>query len=51
MKDPDSRFLAIDLISENVSENPVSVSSLLEFVLKDKEGYSSQIAHAQQRKL
>jgi hypothetical protein len=38
------------MIFENVSENPVSVSSLLELVLKDKEGYSSQIAHAQQRR-
>ena len=52
IENPDNRFLAADLTFENVSDGPVSVSSLLEFVLKNEEGYSaSQTAHAQQRGL
>ncbi len=52
IQNPDNRFLAADLTFENVSEGPVSVSSLLEFVLKNEEGYSaSQTVHAQQRDL
>ena len=52
VQNPDNRFLAADLTFENVSDGPVSVSSLLEFVLKNEEGYSaSQTAHAQQRGL
>ena len=48
----DNRFLAADLTFENVSEEAVSVSSLLEFVLKNEEGYSaSQTVHTQQREL
>jgi hypothetical protein len=48
----DNRFLAADLTFENVSEDPVPVSSLLEFVLKNEEGYSaSQTIHTQQREL
>jgi hypothetical protein len=49
---PDNRFLAADVTFENVSEGAVSVSSLLEFVLKNEEGYSaSQTVHTQQREL
>ncbi|MDP8901151.1 MAG: DUF4352 domain-containing protein, partial [Actinomycetota bacterium] len=49
---PDNRFLAADLTFENVSEGAVSVSSLLEFVLKNEEGYSaSQTVHTRQREL
>ncbi len=52
IQNPDNRFLAADLTFENVSEGPVSVSSLLEFVLKNEEGYSaSQTVHTQQREL
>lgn len=52
IENPDNRFLAADLTFENVSEGPVSVSSLLEFVLKNEEGYSaSQSIHTQQREL
>ncbi len=52
IQNPDNRFLAADLTLENVSEDPVSVSSLLEFVLKNEEGYSaSQAIHTQQRAL
>ena len=52
IENPDNRFLAADLTFENVSEGPVSVSSLLEFVLKNEEGYSaSQTAHTQQKEL
>ena len=52
VQNPDNRFLAADLTFENVSEGPVSVSSLLEFVLKNAEGYSaSQTVHTQQREL
>jgi hypothetical protein len=41
VQNPDNRFLAADLTFENVSEGAVSVSSLLEFVLKNEEGYSA----------
>ena len=52
IQNPDNRFLAADLTFENVSEETVSVSSLLEFVLKNEEGYSaSQTVHTQQREL
>ena len=52
IQNPDNRFLAADLTFENVSEEAVSVSSLLEFVLKNEEGYSaSQTVHTQQREL
>jgi uncharacterized protein DUF4352 len=52
VQNPDNRFLAADLTFENVSERAVSVSSLLEFVLKNEEGYSaSQTVHTQQREL
>ena len=52
VQNPDNRFLAADLTFENVSDGPVSVSSLLEFVLKNEEGYSaSQTIHTQQREL
>ncbi len=52
IQNPDNRFLAADLTFTNVSEGPVSVSSLLEFVLKNEGGYSaSQTVHTQQREL
>ena len=52
VENPDNRFLATDLTFENVSQSPVSVSSLLEFVLKNEEGYSaSQTFHSRQREL
>lgn len=52
VENPDNRFLAADLTFENVSEEPVSVSSLLEFVLKNEEGYSaSQTFHSRQKQL
>ena len=52
IESPDNLFVAADLTFENVSERPVAVSSLLEFVLKNEEGYSaSQSIHSQQRQL
>ncbi len=52
IQNPDNRFLATDLTFENVSDGPVSVSGLLEFVLKNEEGYSaSQTILTQQREL
>jgi hypothetical protein len=52
IESPDNLFVATDLTFENVSDRPVSVSSLLEFVLKNEEGYSaSQSSHSQQRQL
>ena len=52
IQNPDNRFLAADLTFENVSEGAISVSSLLELVLKNEEGYSaSQTFHSQQREL
>lgn len=52
IENPDNRFLAADLTFENVSDEAVSVSSLLEFVLKNEEGYSaSQTIHSQQKEL
>ena len=51
-ENPDNRFLAADLTFENVSEGSVSVSGLLEFALKNEEGYSaSQTAHTRQKEL
>ena len=48
----DNLFVATDLTFENVADRPVAVSSLLEFVLKNEEGYSaSQSIHSQQRQL
>jgi Domain of unknown function (DUF4352) len=52
VESPDNLFLATDLTFENVSDEPVAISSLLEFVLKNEEGYSaSQTMHTQQRQL
>ncbi|MCA1716879.1 MAG: DUF4352 domain-containing protein [Actinobacteria bacterium] len=52
IESPDNLFLATDLTFENVSDRPVAVSSLLEFVLKNEEGYSaSQSIHSRQRQL
>ncbi len=52
IESPDNLFVATDLTFENVSDRPVSVSSLLEFVLKNEEGYSaSRSIHSQQRQL
>lgn len=48
----DEEYLATDLTLENVSEETIAVSSLLEFVLKDGEGYSAdQTIHTEQRQL
>jgi hypothetical protein len=45
-------LLATDLTFENVSDQPIVVSSLLKFVLKNEEGYSaSQSMHTRQRQL
>jgi hypothetical protein len=52
IENPDNRFLATDMTFENVSEEPVAISSLLEFTLKNEEGYSaSQTIHTEQRQL
>jgi hypothetical protein len=52
VESPDNIFVATDLTFENVSDEPLSISSLLEFVLKNEEGYSaSQTMHTQQRQL
>jgi hypothetical protein len=52
IESPDNLFVAADLTFENVSDRPIAVSSLLEFVLKNEEGYSaSQSIHSQQRQL
>jgi hypothetical protein len=52
VESPDNLFLATDLTFENVSDEPLAISSLLEFVLKNQEGYSaSQTMHTQQRRL
>jgi Domain of unknown function (DUF4352)/Excalibur calcium-binding domain len=52
VESPDNLFVATDLTFENTSEETVAVSSLLEFVLKDEDGYSaSQTVHAEQRQL
>ncbi len=52
LENPDNRFVAADLTFENVSEEAISISSLLELVLKNEEGYSaSQTFHSQQREL
>ena len=52
VESPDNLFLATDLTFENISDEPLAISSLLEFVLKNEEGYSaSQTMHTQQRRL
>ena len=52
IESPDNLFVATDLTFENTSGETVAVSSLLEFVLKDEDGYSaSQTVHTQQRQL
>jgi hypothetical protein len=52
VESPDNLFLATDLTFENVSDEPLAISSLLEFVLKNEEGYSAtQTTHTQQRRL
>ena len=52
VESPDNIFVATDLTFENVSDEPLAISSLLEFVLKNEEGYSaSQTMHTQQRQL
>jgi hypothetical protein len=52
VESPDNLFVATDLTFENVSDEPLAISSLLEFVLKNEEGYSaSQTMHTQQRQL
>lgn len=46
------KIVATDLTFENTSDKPVSVSSLLEFTLKDENGYSaSQTIHTGQKGL
>ena len=50
--DSDDEFVATDLTFENTSNEPVSISSLLEFSLKDENGYSaSQSVHSDQKQL
>jgi hypothetical protein len=45
-------FLAVDLTFENVSDEPVALSSIMEFALKDEDGYSAdQTVHTEQRSL
>jgi hypothetical protein len=52
LESPDNLFVATDLTFENTSDKTVAVSSLLEFVLKDEDGYSaSQTIHSEQREL
>jgi hypothetical protein len=52
IESPDNRFVATDLTFENTSDKTIAVSSLLEFVLKDEDGYSaSQTIHTEQRQL
>jgi hypothetical protein len=52
IESPDNLFIATDLTFENTSDETVAVSSLLEFVLKDEDGYSaSQTIHTEQRQL
>ena len=52
IESPDNLFVATDLTFENTSDENVAVSSLLEFVLKDEDGYSaSQTIHTEQRQL
>jgi hypothetical protein len=52
LESPDNLFVATDLTFENTSEETVAVSSLLEFILKDEDGYSaSQTVHSRQRQL
>jgi hypothetical protein len=48
IESPDNLFVATDLTFENTSEETVAVSSLLEFILKDEDGYSaSQTIHSE----
>ncbi len=52
VESPDNLFVATDLTFENTSDKTVAVSSLLEFILKDEDGYSaSQTIHTEQRQL
>jgi hypothetical protein len=52
LESPDNLFVATDLTFENTSDETVAISSLLEFILKDEDGYSaSQTVHSQQRQL
>jgi hypothetical protein len=52
IESPDNLFVATDLTFDNTSDKTVAVSSLLEFVLKDEDGYSaSQTIHTEQRQL
>ena len=52
LESPDNLFVATDLTFENTSDKTVAVTSLLEFVLKDEDGYSaSQTTHSEQREL
>jgi hypothetical protein len=52
VESPDNLFLATDLTFENVSDEPLAISSLLEFVLKNEDGYSAtQTTHTRQRRL
>jgi hypothetical protein len=52
LESPDNPFVATDLTFENTSDETVAISSLLEFILKDEDGYSaSQTVHSQQRQL
>jgi len=52
VESPDNLFVATDLTFENTTDSGVAVSSLLEFVLKDEDGYSSsQTVHTEQRQL
>jgi hypothetical protein len=52
LESPDNLFVATDLTFENTTEESVAISSLLEFILKDQDGYSaSQTIHSEQREL
>lgn len=45
-------FVAVDMTFENTSDEPVSLSSLLELTLRDEDGYSAdQYFHTEQRQL
>lgn len=52
VESPDNLFVAADLTFENTSNEAVELSSFLELVLKDEDGYSaSQTAHTEQQQL
>jgi Domain of unknown function (DUF4352) len=52
VESPDNLFVATDLTFENVSDEPLAISSLLELILRNEGGYSaSQTMHTQQRQL